>query len=208
MPSFLRTRTCAIAISLCSAWGAAHADYIWLAPAAGGAIEARAGTLEKPAAQFPDVKNARAFARNGQDVAVTRQPALVSIAGPAKEDVRYTAGVAHEGKSVTLYHAKWGRSETKALSDLELVPTEPGGQVFKLVWKGQPVAASQVQVDTSAGWRRALKPAADGSVHMETPFPGLYVLEVTAKVNGSVVIDGVKYEDVRHTATLSFEVPR
>ena len=37
--------------------------------------------------------------------------------------------------------------------------------------------------------------------------PGLYVLEVSAKVNNaSVTIDGKKYEDVRYTATLSFEV--
>ena len=34
-------------------------------------------------------------------------------------------------------------------------------------------------------------------------------VEVTARVdNGSVTLDGKKYDDVRHTATLSFEIPR
>jgi hypothetical protein len=65
-----------------------------------------------------------------------------------------------------------------------------------------------VNVWTSAGWRRALRPAKDGSVSLETPFAGLYVLEVSAKVNGSVTVGGQTYDDVRHTATLSFEVAR
>ena len=70
------------------------------------------------------------------------------------------------------------------------------------------MAATQVHVETSAGWRRTLAPGADGTVLLETPFPGQYVLEVTARVNGSATVDGKKYDDVRHTATLSFEVPR
>ena len=88
------------------------------------------------------------------------------------------------------------------------MPTEPNGNTFKLVWKGNTVAASQVNVDTAEGWRRVLKPAKDGTVTLTTPFPGLYVLEVTARVNGAVTVDGKKYEEVRHTATLSFDVPR
>ena len=41
---------------------------------------------------------------------------------------------------------------------------------------------------------------------LATPFKGLYVLEVTARVNGSATVEGQKYEDVRHSATLSFVV--
>lgn len=48
----------------------------------------------------------------------------------------------------------------------------------------------------------------DGTITLATPFPAIYVLEVSAKVNGAATIDGKKYEDVRHTATLSFEVMR
>ena len=203
-----RTGVRAIALFLLSAWGTAHADYLWLEPAAGGGLQARSGSLEKPDAAFPALKQARAFQQGGKELDTLPQAAGVAITAPAPGDVRYSAALSGEGKSITLYHARFGRAETKAVSDLELVPTEPEGQVFKLVWKGQPVAASQVQVETAAGWRRVLKPGADGTVRMETPFPGLYVLEVTARVNGSVVVDGVKYEDVRHTATLSFEVPR
>jgi hypothetical protein len=104
------------------------------------------------------------------------------------------------------YQAKTGRSETKAVNDLELVPTVANGNTFKLVWKGNTVAASQVNVETSEGWRRVLKPAKDGTVTVNTLFPGRYLLEITARVNGSATVDGKKYDDVRHTATLTFEV--
>jgi hypothetical protein len=34
------------------------------------------------------------------------------------------------------------------------------------------------------------------------------VLEVTARVNGAVTVDGKQYAEVRHTATSSFDVAR
>jgi hypothetical protein len=34
------------------------------------------------------------------------------------------------------------------------------------------------------------------------------VLEVTARVNGAVTVDGKQYDEVRHTATSSFDVAR
>lgn len=111
-----------------------------------------------------------------------------------------------DGAALTIYEAREGRSETKAQNDLELVPTESGGNVFKLHWKGTVVSASQVNVHTSAEWSRVLKPAADGSVVLDTPFPGRYVLEVAAQINGSATVDGKKYDSVTHVATLSFEV--
>ncbi|RYF08495.1 MAG: hypothetical protein EOO31_02380 [Comamonadaceae bacterium] len=206
--SRISTRAAYVALCLLSAWSAAHADYLWLEPASGGGLQVRSGSLDKPDTAAPALKEGRAFLHDGKELQALPEGTGVSISAPGQGDVRYSAVEVGEGKTVTLYHARFGRAGTKAASDLELVPTEPGGQVFKLVWKGRPVAASQVQVETAAGWRRVLKPGTDGTVRMETPFPGLYVLEVTARVNGSVVVDGVKYEDVRHTATLSFEVSR
>jgi hypothetical protein len=110
---------------------------------------------------------------------------------------------------LTYYQAKFGRSETKAVNDLELVPTEANGNTFQLVFKGRPVVASQINVETSEGWSRVLTPAKDGTASFTPSFPGLYVLKVTARVNnGSITLDGKKYEDVRHTATLGVEVPK
>ena len=98
------------------------------------------------------------------------------------------------------------RAETRAVNDLELVPTEANGNVFRLFWKGSAVAAAQVNVVTADGWTRVLRAEADGSVKLPTSVPGLYVLDVSVKINGSVSIDGKQYDDVRHTTTLSFTV--
>ncbi|KQO16226.1 hypothetical protein ASF11_08440 [Acidovorax sp. Leaf76] len=196
-----------LALAACAWAGHAHADYVWL-QRDGAQARAYAGELPRRSAALPPLQAPRAYLADGKDLPVAPQAGHIDITAPGGDDLRLsTLHVTGHG-AVTYYQARNGRTETRAANDLELVPTTPGGNTFKLVWKGQTVAASQVNVDTSAGWRRTLAPAADGTVQLETPFPGLYVLEVSAKVNGSVTVDGKKYDDVRHTATLSFEVPR
>lgn len=196
-----------LALAACAWAGHAHADYVWL-QRDGAQARAYAGELPRRSAALPPLQAPRAYLADGKDLPVAPQAGHIDITAPGGDDLRLSTFHITGNGAVTYYQARTGRSETRATNDLELVPTTPGGNTFKLVWKGQTVAASQVNVDTSAGWRRTLAPAADGTVQIETPFPGLYVLEVSAKVNGSVTVDGKKYDDVRHTATLSFEVPR
>ncbi|MEJ2803999.1 hypothetical protein WAE61_19110 [Comamonadaceae bacterium PP-2] len=186
-------------------------EYVWLAPAAsGGGAVARLGELEGPvetAASLSELK-----ARVGSREAVARlEGEAVGVAGPADgadaaADVRLSGRRVLPEGALVYYQARLGRQDTRAVNDLELVPLAPGGNTFKLMWKGTAVSASQVMVQTSDGWRRVLKPAQDGTVSLATPFKGLYVLEVTARVNGSATVEGKKYEDVRHSATLSFVV--
>jgi hypothetical protein len=184
---------------------AANADYLWLEPTQEG-THAFIGLHESAIKSDVAVLNSsRAFVADGKELTLQKVQDHFLVA-PADGDIRLTAQVVSQGEVLNFYQAKLGRSETKAVNDLELVPTEANGNVFKLVWKGNAVAASQVNVSTSEGWIRSLKPAEDGTVILKTPFPGLYVLEVTARVNGSATYQGKKYEDVRHTATLSFEV--
>lgn len=190
--------------------GAAQADYVWLQRDA-DALGAYAGELAKPLAALPALQSPKAARADGTALAVTPQAGHLDVgAAPGTGDVRFTAQRAvatSSGGVLTYYQAKFGRAETKAVNDLELVPTEPHGNTYQLVFKGRPVAASQVNVETSEGWRRVLTPGKDGTVSFTPYFPGLYVLEVSARVNnGSVTLDGTKYDDVRHTATLSFEV--
>ncbi len=202
-----RLRSLSLAASLVAVAGAAHAEYLWL-QRDGGAAEARFGEVGRPAQPVAALAAPRVFLADGKDLPLTSEAERVVVVVPAGADLRAVARRVGDDGALHLYQARWGRAETKAVNDLELVPTAPNGNTFKLVWKGNTVAATQVNVDTSEGWRRVLRPAADGTITLPTPFPGLYVLEVTAKVNGAATVDGKKYEDVRHTATLSFEVPR
>lgn len=202
-PAWLLRRSLPV-LALCAAT-AAHAEYFWIDTDTDGQ-RIQFGELHKPQNAPLSVQGAQATAADGKTVA------LASIDGnykasQASGDLRFTASQA-EDKALVIYHARFGRQETRAASDLELVPTTPGGNSFRLFWKGNAVSASQVNVVTSEGWLRVLRPAADGSVGFNPSFPGLYVLEVSAKVNGAVTVDGKKYDDVRHTATLSFRVDR
>jgi hypothetical protein len=171
-----------------------------------GAATAYVGELGAAREPAASVVGPRAYLADGKSLPVSAAGDSIAIASSGNGDVRFAATRVLPQGALEYFHAKIGRAETKALNDLELVPTTPGGTTFKLVWKGATVSASQVNVSTSAGWRRVLKPAADGSVSLSTPFPALYLLEVSAKINGAVTVEGKTYEDVRHTATLTFEV--
>lgn len=184
---------------------AVHAEYFWIDTDADGK-RIQFGELNKPQNAPLTVQGAQATTADGKAVALETIDGNYKTS-QASGDLRFTASQA-EDKALVIYHARFGRQETKASSDLELVPTTPGGNSFRLFWKGNAVSASQVNVVTSEGWLRVLRPTADGSVSFNPSFPGLYVLEVSAKVNGAVSVNGKKYDEVRHTATLSFRVDR
>lgn len=200
--SFLR---CYLPVVALFAATAAHAEYFWIDTDVDGK-RIQFGELAKPQNAPLTVQGALATAADGKTVALDAVDGRYKAA-QTSGDLRFTASHAND-KTLVIYHARFGRQETKASSDLELVPTTPGGNSFRLFWKGSAVNASQVNVVTSEGWLQVLRPAADGSVSFNPSFPALYLLEVSAKVNGTVTVDGKKYEDVRHTATLSFRVDR
>lgn len=202
----LRRTVQAVAVFLLA--GIAHADYLWIQQEGGQAV-VRAGELHKPLSRLPSMQDAKALSADGSTVPVEAAGDRFVLPAPAtgSADRRFTATRPGANGVLTYYQARSGRTETQAVNDLELVPTTPGGNTFKLMFKGRSVAASQANVETSEGWSRTLTPAKDGTITLAPSFPGLYVVEITARVdNGSVALEGTTYNDVRHTATLSFEV--
>ncbi len=210
---FFSLKSIVWATSLAATVCAAQAEYVWVEPASaatGGKARAYVGELDG-AKRLPanSVTLARIFLADEKDLPLTPEADFYAAPVTGAGDVRATARRVGEDGSITFFQAKFGRSETKAVNDLELVPLTAGGNTFQLVFKGRKVNATQVNVQTSDGWRRVLRPAEDGTVSITTPFAGLYVLEVSAKVGGlPTIVDGKKYEDVRHTATISFEVSK
>lgn len=185
----------------------AHAAYVWLDKDASGASRASYGELQGKKEAVANLSAPRAYLADGRELGLTIAGDAISISTPSSgRDMRFSARVVGDKGSLQYYHARFGRTETRAVNDLELVPTEANGNVFRLFWKGSAVAAAQVNVVTADGWTRVLRAEADGSVKLPTSVPGLYVLDVSVKINGSVSIDGKQYDDVRHTTTLSFTV--
>lgn len=184
----------------------ANAAYLWLERSAGQGATSYFSELQ-PGEHLPvaQLQNARIVLAEGKTEPMKAGVESFEIARAPAGDLRAVAQRA-EGGTLTIYQAREGRTETRAQNDLELVPTTPGGNTFALHWKGTVVPASQVNVYTSEQWSRSLKPAADGTVTLATPFPARYVLEVSAQVNGGASVDGKRYDSVIHVATLSFEV--
>lgn len=201
-------RAAALALACLAVSLPARADYLWLQPE-GSEARVYAGELRKPLAQWPALADTKAVLPEGKTLPLETAAGHLAFRPASGGDQRFTATRAGSDGVLTYYQARFGRQDTKAVNDLELVPTEPNGNTFRLFFKSRSANASRVNVETAAGWSKSLTPNANGTVTLDTPIPGLYVLEVSAKVNNaSVSIDGKKYEDVRYTATLSFEVGR
>jgi hypothetical protein len=194
----------------CLAASAQAAGYVWLERTGTSTAHARYTdtNIDAPATKLPALDNTSAFLADGKPLTLTPSADRLTVSVPGPGDLRFVGKYADKDGTLVIYEARAGRSDTKAINDLELVPTASGGNTFKLVWKGQEVAATQVNVSTSTGWVRTLKPSKDGTVTLPTPFAATYVMEVTAQVNGSATVDGKRYETVRHTATTSFTVGR
>lgn len=185
--------------------GTCRADALWLQKD-GERFKVLAGELRAPTA-MPTLRDAQPLLAGGKKAVLDSAPDHYAFAA-GEGDSRFTALRVGSDGVLTYFQARYGRQETKAVNDLELVPTKAGGNTFQLYFKGRPAAASLVNVETASGWRKSLTPAKDGTVTLDTPIPGLYVLEISARVNnGNVTLEGKKFEDIRYTATLSFEVP-
>lgn len=194
-------RVAAATLALLAASGA-RADYVWIEPAGAG-VRILAGEIGAP--RPLSLYGAKILAASGKPVDAPAQGVRWDLPVVPPGDLRFSARAETSAGTLEFLHARSGRLETRAGSDLELVPTQSGGSTFRLFWKGEAVSASQVRVSTATGWHKTLRPAGDGSVTLDTPIPGLYVLVVSARMDGgAAVVDGKRYNEVRHTATLSF----
>lgn len=107
--------------------------------------------------------------------------------------------------TAALMHARWGRTETKAEMDLELVPEKANGDRFTLMFKGQPLADNDVMLITPKNKAQQLKTDDKGLVELTLDAPGRYILAAGHEIaaNGQSVA-GQKVERLYHGTTTSF----
>jgi hypothetical protein len=193
--------------------------FVWLETGQGDTAFVRVGPLLPPTGGVPvtaeppvTFSEAKATLLNGAMKFSSSEKGYVITLPPAtKGDLRFTARLLDESGQLVIYTARAGRNDILPSSDLELVPTEANGTKFFLYYKGRQVPATQVNVETSSGWRRTLTPAADGSVSLTSPefpklFPSRYVLDAGAKVGGRFSFGNKFMDSATFNTTLSFEV--
>lgn len=102
------------------------------------------------------------------------------------------------------YYARAGRQSTSARLDLELVPTQPGGDVLTVLYRQQPLAAAEVTVIDPQKWQKTLKSDAQGRVKLPTLHRGRQILVVNHKEPVQRQIGGKSVALIHHISTLTF----
>ena len=108
------------------------------------------------------------------------------------------------GKTRTIFYARAGRSETVAKLDLELVPIAANGKTFVLLFRGSPLAKTDVTVLGPPKWEKPLRTDEQGRITVPTPWAGRYVLTVAYVEDKAGSTGDDHFDRTRHVATLSF----
>lgn len=102
--------------------------------------------------------------------------------------------------------AREGRSETRGLLEMELVPEAPGSNRFTLLLRGQPLPRAEVTLVAPPRWERRLHTDAEGKVAFATPWVGRYVAEAVHMEDQAGGSGEAAYAKQRLVSTISFVV--
>jgi hypothetical protein len=193
----------------------ANAHYIWL-ERNGATVQAFFGEWEGDLREvsgrtFDRITGLTAFqADRAKMLNVTKESNHFAITGSTKGDVRAlvdrapAADKANGGSTKTIFQAKEGRADIKAVHDLELVPVAANDDTFVLMLRGSPIAKAEVHVFGPPKWGKELRTDDNGRVTIPMPWTGRYVAEIIhleQKAGGEG--DGA-YNRIRHVSTTSF----
>lgn len=145
-------------------------------------------------------------------VATKRSVDHLDVTIKSKGDVGITEVMSpRKGKFVdfvvrTIFLAREGRSESKNLLALDLVPKTSGSNTFVIKMDGQPLPKSRIQVIAPNGWSKGFMSDVTGEVSIETPWKGEYIIQAnyTDKTKGEA--DGKTYEQTDYIMTIHFTV--
>lgn len=207
------------ALTMLAATGAANAHYVWLERDATGSVRAYFGEwendkLEKTGAVLDRIATPVAHLGNaGKPLKIERRTDHLEINATGNDDVLLVeAGLAPRedkqagGKTKTVFHAKTGRGSTRAQLDLDLVPVAAGANQFTLMFRGAPLAKTEITVFGPPKWEKAFKTDDNGKVTIATPWSGQYVIEFTHIEQESGTAGAEKYDRLRHVSTLTFSI--
>lgn len=205
---------------LCAAWIAssvAHAHFVWVERDGAGPARMYFGEWandlrEKTGGRLDMFKTPQAFSTSApQPLSLARRSDHLEITASGSGDVRVVeTGLApHEdkknsGKTKTVFCAKAGREDTAARLDLEFVPTTANGNTFVLMFRGAPLAKTEVTVFGPPKWEKPLQTDDQGRITTPTPWAGRYILNAVFTEQVAGTGDGGAFDRTRYVTTLSF----
>lgn len=179
--------------------GTAQAHEVWIERDGAGPARIYLG---EPAEPFPpggDPEFAKLKAPRlvpHANARLVRKAGFLEAEVPATGDVRATddavfAPWGGKGKKEgVIYHARAGRTETRALLPLEITPVEADGNRFALLRDGKPVPSTKIVVIAPGRTTREAVTDASGAFDVPLSRSGRYLLSAAVKEEGGTLPGG------------------
>jgi hypothetical protein len=177
--------------------GAAQAHEVWIERDGNGPVRIYLGEPGDPLPEGGDPEFVKLKAPKllaGGDAALVRKAGYLEGAAPAG-DVR--------AWDDTVYYARAGRSDPRALLPFEIVPAAAGSGRFVVVRDGKPVAGAKVVVITPDKWSKTMVADAAGAIEVPVREKGRYLLSATQK-EGAATLPGGAVDAVHRITTTTF----
>ena len=163
----------------------------------------RLDTIAVPEVQVNDDKRtAVAVQRKDDYLALTAkagQPLIAQEITMKVKDLRKN----NIGIVKPMYYTRLATADVEGASALALDIQPLGEGRMRVSLHGKPLAKAKLNVFAPNQWLREYETDAQGETTVETPWAGLYVLEVVHVEAEKGVYQGDAYEGIRHVGTLS-----
>jgi hypothetical protein len=197
-----------------------QAHEIWLEQDPSGPARVFIGEPEYPVPaggdpEFPRLRAPTVFRSDPAKLAtLTRRADHIEAALAGSGDIRLRDAAIFDPErqpdgsySARIYYARAGRSEPKASLDFEIVPQEPGGNVFQILFKGQPTPREGVRIIRPDGWLKNIKSDEAGRFAVPTELSGRYLVYVDHEERADHQHGEMRVSKTTHVATLTFVKP-
>jgi hypothetical protein len=200
----------------------ASAHFIWLEQADGQTKlyfgEYESGLREKAGGKLDSIASPQAFVLDAKATQLTliRGEDFIAVEGPNSQSLANQTIVAqelsmkvkdmtkyHYGIAKPMYYARIGNGKAEGISDHALDIQPLGDNKVRVNLNGKPLAKTKLTVMAPNRWLQELDVNEQGEVKFETPWTGLYVLEVIHLEPSKGMYQGDAYENIRHVSTLS-----
>lgn len=197
----------------------AHAHTVWIERDKSGVAHAhygewQEGLHEDLVSKMPTLRNAKAFLGPSlnSDLSEELKGTSLDIEVKGKGDLRLIQDKipvvvdSHSDRRVKQFFlAKNGRTETKGILELEIVPVAPESNTFIVLLHGKPVPKATVTVYGPPKWGKEFEANEEGKVTIETPWAGDYLLETVRFEEEKGSSGDETYTHARYVSTVFFQ---